>query len=1223
MKRRHLFNKIISLSIVATLYLTMSAGAFAEADGETIVENEPVAEACVEESVAEVASEAVEEVSSDDALDTTYIPEESVATSGVIAVVDEELADAIAGEISDDEMTSDALSEEVIEDEDDGDAEDEDLEEEDLEECEHELTYTSNKDGSHTVSCDKCDMDSYTETCDYDDDGICNKCGYKRLPDPVLVYEDEEVVVTVSGAIPENADLKVTPIKKDKDETKQAYEAVDTRLKEKIDIDEANAYGFLAYDISFKDIETSEEVEPTGDVNVKMEYKAAIMPDNADEINSCGEVEISLVHFNEQTDTVENLSDLSRADCQIDNNNALTKAEFSSDSFSTYVVTWVATSSASVKLNFKLYDNSDTSQELTGKNTTYDLSSSDTAEITAEELLTDQVDYYSFVKATYNNKEINKFSLSNYTLGSGRTTYYYKVTITYSDTTQTTLDSKNYSNKLSIDINAYYKQNSNLSVAKKATGIYKDDTETEYEFSITDASGNPVANEGFVVGEETKATDENGKFTLKTKERADFDALADGQYKITEVGVIGEAKLTDFYTYIVVGQEIKERYEWDTEEVRAITVDVSSSSKPQVVFKNYYTTSAVTSSVIADTSKFIQYNGPEKEDYKLNVKFNGPEEIVTHSIFWEEEIEEEVDAKVNIILLIDKSISMNQKTRLTNANDAIKQMVSIFKEKQNVDAKWAVVDFNKEATVKSNGWVDTDDVTSAINTSLSEGTNYQAAFIKANELIDSLDEDRKDATTMVVFMTDGSPTAYITDSGSIYNNSNHHILETTYSKSIEAAGELKCDKFYAVGVDLENTYSIYNDMDKAVTYTKGSKEILKEIKEAVTGEENPDVYTVDSKDLEKIFADIAGQIITHISGENETRTTKYYASNVTFTDKLSEYVDIEPNSTFYISVQEGTTDLQSLGKGKWEGFDGVIGADGRMETAAQYEIYEGDTTYTLTANYDADTKTFSLVFPDGYVLDDGYSYSISFNVIPSDMAYEKYLNDGYNAIGDEATDNLSPNNLYPNTSVGQEGFFSNDATYSKVEYSYKGEVKEVAFPRPVIQVHFFNQWEIYKVAGEGDNQIGLADAKFKLEDTESDSGISYTGQSVGTDGKQGLVTWQTTDSITTGKTYKLTETEAPYGYMRDGSYWMMTLSSDNVPTVEVFDSDGVSQGTYQVEPTRSGNVYTYKLYYKDLTSYNLPDTGGCGTETTKAAGVVMIMMAAYMLFTSKKRQGNK
>ena len=230
MKRNQMLNKIISLVMIFAMYLTMSASAFAEIDNP------------------ETDYESVETIKDDD---STLDAEES--TGEVIIVEDSEEI------VADDQIPEDLPKEPV----------DEETEDEDLEaETEDELLEEETDEAEEEEECEH----------EFDENGKCIKCGFEKLPDPVLTYEDADVIINVAGAVPENADLRVTPITAENDETKDAFMETAGKLQEKYESKEADVIGFLAYDISFVLIETGETVEPDGDVTVSMEYKHEVNP---------------------------------------------------------------------------------------------------------------------------------------------------------------------------------------------------------------------------------------------------------------------------------------------------------------------------------------------------------------------------------------------------------------------------------------------------------------------------------------------------------------------------------------------------------------------------------------------------------------------------------------------------------------------------------------------------------------------------------------------------------------------------------------------------------------------------------------------------------------------------------------------------------------------------------------------------------------------------------
>ena len=166
-------------------------------------------------------------------------------------------------------------------------------------------------------------------------------------------YEDNDVVIRVSaeaGIVPEGAVLSVTPIvKRDvtddmTDEEKAQVEAVNAqydltekKLTEDSEAKEETMEGFLAYDISF--LVNGVEVEPSGDVNVTMEFKQAALPEGVSE-----DAEVSVKHLKEEAAAVDGVvvEDMAeKARVQTTDAAAVEKVELTAESFSTYTVTWV------------------------------------------------------------------------------------------------------------------------------------------------------------------------------------------------------------------------------------------------------------------------------------------------------------------------------------------------------------------------------------------------------------------------------------------------------------------------------------------------------------------------------------------------------------------------------------------------------------------------------------------------------------------------------------------------------------------------------------------------------------------------------------------------------------------------------------------------------------------------------------------------------------------
>lgn len=1255
-----LLNKIISLGLIVPLYLAMSISAFADitdAPSEdthtpteevaSVPESSPAPEASAPAEPSTLTNEApASEVTPPAAGETPSegtTPSEGItSTDGTTPTDGNQGESDIAGDQTPkDDLLGDDLNQDgdglegdgldgelddELEDELDGDKlEDEELEEEDAEEeCEHELVYTSNEDGSHTVTCALCDMEEYSETCEYDDDGICVKCGYKRLPDPVLVYEDEYVIVTVSGAVPENADLKVKPITEADDETRDLYNHTAGKMEELLADSENEVYGFLAYDICFTNIETGEEVEPSDNVTISMEYKSEILPVSKEDVNNAKALKVDVVHINEKTDEVENLTEAGSATVSTSSDTSVKSASFTSDSFSVYTLLWNGYTNRQIEVTFnnvfvEMLDGEEVPEyEEIQESINMDGS-------TPEIMISDKVDDipgYKFRRADYKvdgiGKDVDGLKLIK---KDNSNSYYLQLLNEGAEVAKVALSSS-----AKATVNIYYEKNINLTVQKIATGAAKEDTTTTYEFVIKNSEDVPVGATKYYVGEELRTTDAaSGMFTLLSGQKAEFIDLPAGSYYITETGTSRESTYTlgDFTTKIL---EVKKnqadtllvQYEAASQDSRVVETSVDDESTKNIKFKNCYTTvTGPTEIVSATVAKYIRYHA-EDDNYDLTIKFKGPEQKIVTTIDTSEELEQQEKIKVDIVLVVDKSNSMGYatthptyNTRMKCVVAAVDSMVETMKDKDDVDAKWKVIDFGQSAKLMTSNWIDTGDVVVTENLgpaeSIGGGTNYCAGLKMAN---DQMSGARSDAKTIVIFLTDGCPTYGIKDGRQIGKGTSltTEIETATYNY----AGQLECDYFYAIGMGLG--YNSYSDTSGGIdAFT-----LLQNMSAKVKAKEGAEAYNISPEKVGSIFDSLAGTISSIAAGGLETSTEMFYSSNVVMTDTLSEYVDIVPDSTFKINV---TLDLQDVQDESVASVPGVI-KNGIQESPATYTLPDGT---VLTANYivknNADgtvVRTISMVFPQGYLLDDGYEYQVKFYVQPSDLAYDYYYEhkddeNPYPHTGDDETDH---GNNRPITSSLLPGFYSNGV--ANTTYVINNQSGKLDFPKPVVQVHFTNVWEIYKVNQSGDYLDG---AEFLLEEQAEEGTVatSYTGTSQQVEQLSGLVVWN--DTVATGKIYKLKEMQAPTGYVTSNDNWIITISDENVPTVRIVTESGNPEGTeYLVEPVRDGKVITYRFEFINKKASALPYTGGSGVYKTTVTGIAMMILSAFMFYLNRRKK---
>ena len=166
------------------------------------------------------------------------------------------------------------------------------------------------------------------------------------------IYENSEVTVKVTaeeGIVPEGAELSVTPIVKkeitdqmseeEKAEVKKIndqYDLAEKKLSEDSDKNKEIMEGFLAYDISF--LVDGKEVEPSGDVKVVIDFKKAAAPEGVSEDAAVAVKHLKENEAAEDGVVVEDMAE--KADVQTTNKAEVEKVELTTDSFSTYTITW-------------------------------------------------------------------------------------------------------------------------------------------------------------------------------------------------------------------------------------------------------------------------------------------------------------------------------------------------------------------------------------------------------------------------------------------------------------------------------------------------------------------------------------------------------------------------------------------------------------------------------------------------------------------------------------------------------------------------------------------------------------------------------------------------------------------------------------------------------------------------------------------------------------------
>ena len=471
------------------------------------------------------------------------------------------------------------------------------------------------------------------------------------------------------------------------------------------------------------------------------------------------------------------------------------------------------------------------------------------------------------------------------------------------------------------------------------------------------------------------------------------------------------------------------------------TLSISSGDSKSVAFRNVYTTNGGGSDNEPEGTlsheKYIKRN--EDGTYDITLNASGTIGSKTNP------------AKVDIVLIVDTSGSMDDDEKLDTTKDAIESLVDVFNAKgDSVDVRYKLVTFARYASIQTNEWVDGNTLYNKVESlEAGGGTNYDQGFQKGKTAIDSA---RSAAKKVVIFLTDGEPTYYGLGNGRKPYGFGNATSTKTLTTALDSAAKITCTDFYAVGIGLPDKVDVYKDDNekKDPDYKnltgQGVLDLIKDKVKAATKDawnltkENGTYSSLTNK-----FQQIAGQTLTAA------------CSNVVITDQLSEYVDVTNNSKLRVKVAERNAAGVYSDKYSQDFALNVTGNNAKVTV-------DGETIATVS--YNATTKTATLDFTDSYKLKADYYYYLTItNVIPNETAFNQYAENNYSygtTVGDVSTDEGKDGYFATDdakratkgeiTSSGQLGFFSNAEATVSYKKKDSGPTITENYAKPVVQV---------------------------------------------------------------------------------------------------------------------------------------------------------------------------
>lgn len=502
----------------------------------------------------------------------------------------------------------------------------------------------------------------------------------------------------------------------------------------------------------------------------------------------------------------------------------------------------------------------------------------------------------------------------------------------------------------------------------------------------------------------------------------------------------------------------------------------------------------------SNNKSIVKTDGGDGDEYTLHLTASGDSTSSTVT----------TATPADIVLVMDKSGSMNENNRDANAQKAAKDLAKKLLTGTNSklppeqQVQMAVVTFSTEASLKQKFTTNVSEINNAVRGNPDGGTNWEAALKQANDL-----QGRSGVKKHIIFLSDGNPTYRTTSYSGCYSYSlwgwTAHPEYTT-PESCRAQG---------------HTWGKNPDGGSDGAYGAGSSDDYGFNYAAALAEANrrgdAALYVVKtSKDANKM-ADLAAEANAvngkEFDGTNAANLTKAFDqiySTITssakikvfsIADTLSQWVDpVEfagvangTDITQYVTVKNGSIKLTS-------GYTATYSVDS-----------SGKRTVTVTFNG-----------AEGIVAEKADDIDVSFKVKPSDAAYTNYASgNNYPNTGDAQTGAAS---------AGQQGYYSNAG--AKLNYCVLTEVNgatscvrtEAEYPHPVVQVKL-GKINITKKWSDGVDKHANDSVTVQLQ-RKAIGAADSTAENVGdpitlnADNK-----WTTTvDNLVPGYTYSMVET---------------------------------------------------------------------------------------------------
>lgn len=471
----------------------------------------------------------------------------------------------------------------------------------------------------------------------------------------------------------------------------------------------------------------------------------------------------------------------------------------------------------------------------------------------------------------------------------------------------------------------------------------------------------------------------------------------------------------------------------------------------------------------ANSKSIAKIEGGDGDQYALHLTASGDSSSSTVT----------TAVPADIVLVLDKSGSMKNSNRDTNAKNAATALASKLLTATNAalpaeqQVQMAVVTFSDRARTTSQFTTSPGAIGTAVSAWPNGGTNWEDALKTANDL----SSGRSGVQKHIVFLSDGNPTFRITSYSGCFKWSGFGQgweSHPEYGTQAECEANNKwLDRSYQWKTDPDGSDGNIHGEGDDDSYGYNYAAALSEANERG----NAALYVVKvsadankMSDLAKEANAVTGKEYDGTSAENLTKAFEQFYNTITTTAKIRAY-----SITDTLSQWVDPVDFADV-------------ANGTDITQYVTVTNNGTAVSGYTAVYNVDdngNRTITVTFNNrnGMIVDKNETIDVSFKVKPSDAAYADYASkQQYPDTGEANTGNES---------AGKQGYFSNAGAHLNycVVTSVNDQESECTqqtldYAKPVVQVRL-GQITINKVWSDGASKHASDAVTVQLQRTKT------------------------------------------------------------------------------------------------------------------------------------------